>query len=194
MATFTWRSAKECMGCRRLVSWPPTPQGMIGTSWVLWASAHTGTMETCNLPGVVQSMCGQFWYYVNWLQTSTTFIQYTMQGNICKFGRSHKQPILWDYIEIELQETPCGSCYASLCHETTHKIQSGCFLITTALPVCTQFHQIWQIPSISLSPWWNSLPKQNTKEKRIQQIFGSFLHYAGAVDPTIFMVLLEIAS
>jgi hypothetical protein len=31
-----------------------TPQGKISMSWVLWATAHTGTMETCNSPGVVQ--------------------------------------------------------------------------------------------------------------------------------------------
>ncbi len=88
------------------------------------------------------------------------------------FEWSHKQPILWDYIEIELRETPCVSCYASLCHETTHKIQSCCSLITTALPVCTQFHQIWQRPSITLPPWWNSLPKQSTKKKCIQKLLA----------------------
>jgi hypothetical protein len=66
-----------------------------------------------------------------------------------KIGRATH---LQDYIEMELQETPCGSCYASLCHETTHKIQSHCSLKTTALPECAQSHQIWQRQPIALSP------------------------------------------
>ncbi len=116
-----------------------------------------------------------------------------MKGNIwnCEL-LDRGQPIFQDYIEMELQETPCGSCYASICHETTHKIQSRCPLETTALPVFTQSHQIWQKQPIALSPWQKSLPRQSTKET-IQQFFDSFLYHAQAVNHTILMALLEIA-
>ncbi len=61
-------------------------------------------------------------------------------------------PILREYIEMELQETPHGSCYASICHETTHKIQSHCPLESTALPAFIQSHQRQQRQPITLSP------------------------------------------
>ncbi len=114
-----------------------TPQGTIGMSWLLWAITHTGTMESCHSPGAVQPMCEQFWYYVYWKRTSSTFTWWTTKGNIWNCARLDRRPILHDYIEIKLQETPCGSCSASICHETTHKIQSPCTLETTALPIFT---------------------------------------------------------
>ncbi len=47
-----------------------------------------------------------------------------------------------------------------------------------------------QAPSpLDKSPCLNEAQK-----KRIQQIVGNFLYYARAVDPTILMALLEIAS
>ncbi len=87
-----------------------------------------------------------------------------MQGNIWNCRRLVRWPILQDYIEMELQKTPCGSFLTSLCQETTHKIQSRCSLKTTALPVCAKYHQIWQRQPSPLSPWRKSLSKQSTKE------------------------------
>jgi hypothetical protein len=115
-----------------------------------------------------------------------------MHRNICNCRRLDVQPILWDYIEMELQKTPCRSCYASLCQETTHKIQSCCSLKTTALPVCAQSIKYGKdnqaTPPLEESPCLNKAQK-----KCIQQIVGSFLYYAQAVDPTILMALSGIA-
>jgi hypothetical protein len=44
------------------------------------------------------------------------------------------------------------------------------------------------------SPLDESLCLNKAQKKRIQQIVGSFLYYAQAVDPTILMALSEIAS
>ncbi len=111
-----------------------TTQETFGASWVLWATQHIGTMETRHSLGVVQPMWGWFWYEVYWKRTSTTLIWCTTKKNLWNCGRLDRSPILWDYIEMELQETPCGSCYASIYDETMHKIQSRCPLETTALP------------------------------------------------------------
>jgi hypothetical protein len=43
-------------------------------------------------------------------------------------------------------------------------------------------------------PLDKSLHLNEAQKKRIQQIVGSFLYYARAVDPNILMALLEIAS
>ncbi len=161
----TWRSAKAYMDCRRPHPGQQTPKGTMGASWLLRATTHSRTMETCHSPGVVQPICGQFWYQVYWKRTPSTFIWCTRKGNIWNCGRLDRQPKLWDYMEMELGETPSGSCYASICHKTTHKIQH-CPLETTALPVFTQYHQIWQRQPIALSSWQKSSPRQSTKEMR----------------------------
>jgi hypothetical protein len=44
------------------------------------------------------------------------------------------------------------------------------------------------------SPFDKSPHLEEAKRKHIKQIVGSFLYYAQAVDPTILMALLEIAS
>ncbi len=46
----------------------------------------------------------------------------------------------------------------------------------------------------AFSPLDKSLRLNKTQKKRIQQIVGSFLYYAQAVDPAISMALSEIAS
>ncbi len=161
---------------------------MTSTSWVFWATPHTGTMETCNSPGVVQPMCEQFWYKVYWTQTSTTFIQCTMQGNIWNCRRLEGQPIFWNYIEMELRETPCGSRHASLCQKTTHKISHVAPLKPQHCPYVPnpiKYGKDNQAPF----PLDKSLRLNKAQKKCIQQIVGSFLYYARAVDPTILMAL-----
>jgi hypothetical protein len=92
---------------------------------------------------------------------------------------------------MELRETPCGSCHASLCQETTHKIVAP--LKPQHCPYAPnpiKYGKDNQAPSpLDKSPCLNKAQK-----KRIQQIVGSFLYYAQVVDPTILMALLEIAS
>jgi hypothetical protein len=94
---------------------------------------------------------------------------------------------------MELRETPCGSCYASLCQETTHKIQSRCSLKTTVFPLCTKSHQIRQRQEPTPSPLDKCPHLNKAQKKRIQQIVSSFLYYVRAVEPTILMTLSEIA-
>ncbi len=95
-------------------------------------------------------------------------------------------------IEMKLQETPCGSCYTSLCQETTHKIQSCCSLKPQHCPYAPnpiKYGKDNQSPSpLDKNPCLNKAQK-----KCIQQTVCSFLYYARAVDPTILMALLEIA-
>ncbi len=58
------------------------------------------------------------------------------------------------------------------------------------LPTPVKYGKDNQSPSpINDSPWLDEACK-----KRAQQIVGSFLYYAWAVDPTIMMALLEISS
>jgi hypothetical protein len=100
---------------------------------------------------------------------------------------------LRDYIEIELQETPCGSCYARLylkkqltkySHVAPLKPQHCPYA-----PNPIKYGKDNQAPS----PLDESMCLNEAQKKCIQQIVGSFLYYAQAVDPTILMALSEIA-
>jgi hypothetical protein len=57
-------------------------QENIGMSRVLRATAHTRTMETCNLSGVVQPMCG--WFSVLSILDANIYNIYTMH-----YARKH---------------------------------------------------------------------------------------------------------
>jgi hypothetical protein len=94
---------------------------------------------------------------------------------------------------MELQETPCGSCYVSLCKKELTKY-------THIVPLKPQ-HCLHAPNPIKYgkdnqapSPADKSPHLNESHKKPIQQIVGSFLYYARAVDLTILMALSEIAS
>ena len=93
---------------------------------------------------------------------------------------------------MELQETPCGSCYASLCQETLTRYSQVAPLKPQHCPYVPnpiKYGKDNKLPSpVDKSPCLNKAQK-----KCIQQIVGSFLYYARAVDPTILMALSKIA-
>ncbi len=147
-----------------LASWPKNSSR---NNWHIIGTLSNPTHRDCGNMSLTQ--CGStyvwtIWYWVYWKRTSTRFIWYTTKENIWDCGRSDRWPILRDYIEMELQEAPCGSCYASISHEINHNIHLHCPLETTALPVFTQSRQIRQRQLITLSPWQKSSPRQSTKE------------------------------
>ncbi len=166
--------------CHRLAFWPTNSSRK---NWCIMGTSNNHTHRDYGNMSLAQ--CGSTYVWmilVLSILEENIFNIYMMQyeRNIWNCGRLDRQPILQDYMEMELRETPCGSCYASTCHETTHKIQPRCPLETTALPVCTQFHQIWQIQPIAFSPWWKSSPRLSTEETRPTNCWQLPLLYASS--------------
>jgi hypothetical protein len=94
---------------------------------------------------------------------------------------------------MELQETSCGSCYASLCQETLTRYSQVAPLKPQHCPYVPnpiKYGEGNQAPS----PLDKSLRLNEAQKKCIQKIVGSFLYYARAVDSTILMALSKIAS
>jgi hypothetical protein len=94
---------------------------------------------------------------------------------------------------MELQETPCGSCYAGIVIKQLPKCSHVAPLKPQHCPYSPNPIKYGK-GNESLSSLDESPCPDKAQKKCVQQIIGSFLYYSQAVDPSILMALLEIAS
>jgi hypothetical protein len=93
---------------------------------------------------------------------------------------------------MELCKTPCRSCYGKVRRETTHKNGHVAPLKPQHCPYLPNPIKYGKV-NLAPSPPDDSPLLDEAGKKRVQKNVGSFLYYAGAVDPTILMVLSEIS-
>jgi hypothetical protein len=91
---------------------------------------------------------------------------------------------------VELRQGICRPLNAQICHETAHLLFSPHAYQTPFAPNPIIHGKNNQAPN----PTDNIPLLDNAGKKRIQQVVGSFLYYAQAVNPNILMALSNIAT
>jgi hypothetical protein len=193
----TWRFDKTSTDSHKLAFWQTKlPQRTPCPARVFQSSAHSRHLEVHFMPIIVQPLrhCQWLWHQIYWWWAPVTSVHSPLNWDLWHSWRDWTGNL---FCGINLDGTMISAGSTLLCRYMSLKISHDTIIHhrreAASLSIQTKPDCLWQRQPSSNTNWWHPSDRCSWK-KHIQQIVGTFLYYAWAVDPTILMSLSTITS